>query len=412
MASTQAKPDGSAPAGPLAGTRVLAFEHMLQGPLASLLLSELGAEVIKIEPLDGSVERKLTGRGQWINGRTVLDLVVNRGKRSLSINLKDPRARDVIDRLLAKSDILIHNFRPGVMERLGFGYEELSQRFPQLIYGAASGYGEDGPYRERPGQDLLIQALTGMMYLNGRRDDPPTAFGSTVVDVHSGTLLALGVCAALANQRITGKGTKIAVDLMAAALHLQFEPANYALNADGPMERGEGNLADPYHHAPYGVYATTDGHLAISTNDMGKLVECLAVEERIDVPLDMVSAETFAQRNVTRQKIANVMSRRSSEDWLSIFRPAGVWAELVRPAGAAFRDDPQVRHRGMVMTVPGSSPVDTLRIPIGLESQKTLRDAPWPGENSLEMLAELGFSAAEIESLAADRIVGTHNRTE
>lgn len=408
----QAETGASPAAGPLSGTRVLAFEHMLQGPLASLLLSEMGAEVIKIEPLDGSVERKLTGRGQWVNGRTVLDLVVNRGKRSLAINLKDPRAREVIERLLATADILIHNFRPGVMERLGYGYEELSQRFPKLIYGAASGYGEDGPYRQRPGQDLLVQAMTGMMYLNGRREDPPMPFGSTVIDVHSGTLLALGVCAALASQRQTGKGTKIAVDLMASALHLQFEPANYALNADGPMERGDGNLADPYHHAPYGVYATTDGHLAISTNDMGKLVECLATVERIDVSLDMASAETFAQRNATRLRIANVIARSSSEEWLSIFRPAGVWAELVRPAGAAFRDDPQVRHREMVTTVPGPSPVDTLRIPITLESRKGLRDAPWPGENSLEMLAELGFTADEIEQFSGDRVVGTHNPTE
>lgn len=395
-------------AGPLAGVRAICFEHMLQGPLGSLLLSELGADVIKIEPLDGSVERKLTGRGQWINGRSVLDLTVNRGKRSLSINLKDPRAKEIIDKLLAKTDILTHNFRPGVMERLGFGYEELAAKFPHLIYGAASGYGEDGPYRQRPGQDLLIQALSGVMYLQGKRADPPVPLGCALVDVHSGTLLALAVCAALVQQRATGKGQKVAVDLLASAFHLQFEPSAYSLNSDEPLVRGEGNLADPYHHPPYGVYQTTDGHLAISTNDMGKLVECLAAVERIDVPLEMAAVESFRVRDDTRLKLANVIAKRSSGWWMAIFEPAGVWAEPVRSAGT-FRDDPQVVHRGLVTTVPGPSPVDVLRIPIALEqggSAEAAQDAPFPGENSSEILADLGFSANEIKTLTADAVVG------
>lgn len=395
--------------GPLAGVRAICFEHMLQGPLGSLLLSELGADVIKIEPLDGSVERRLTGRGQWINGRTVLDLTVNRGKRSLAINLKDPRAREIIHKLLETTDILTHNFRPGVMERLGFGYEDLEEKFPHLVYGAASGYGEDGPYRQRPGQDLLVQAMSGFMYMQGRRDDPPTPLGCALVDVHSGTLLALACCAALIQQRATGKGQKVAVDLLASAFHLQFEPSAYSLNSDASMTRGEANLADPYHHAPYGVYRTTDGYLAISSNDMGKLLECLATVERINVPLDMASAETFVQRNETSARIAAVVAKRSSSEWMAIFAPAGVWAEPVRAAGPGFRDDPQVVHRGMVFTVPGPSPVDVLRIPIATDSDNAVsarEDAPFPGENSADILAELGFSASDIETFVADKVVG------
>ncbi|KLK94295.1 hypothetical protein AA309_04415 [Microvirga vignae] len=401
--------------GPLAGVRAICFEHMLQGPLASLLLSELGADVIKIEPLDGSVERKLTGRGQWVNGRTVLDLTVNRGKRSLAINLKDPRAKEIIHKLLETTDILTHNFRPGVMERLGFGYDELAPRFPKLVYGAASGYGEDGPYRHRPGQDLLVQAMSGFMYLQGRREDPPVPLGCALIDVHSGTLLALGCCAALIQQRATGKGQKIAVDLLASAFHLQFEPAAYSLNSNAPMIRGDGNLADPYHHAPYGVYATTDGYLAISTNDMGKLAACLASVERIDVPLDMASEETFALRNETRAKIARVIARKSCAEWMEIFAPAGVWAEPVRAAGPGFRDDPQVVHRGLVVNVPGPSPVDVLRIPITTETS-TLSgpgdDAPFPGENSADILAELGFATADIRAFQNEGVVGVRKPME
>jgi len=401
--------------GPLAGVRVLAFEHMLQGPLASLLLSELGADVIKIEPLGGSIERGLTGRGQWINGRSVLDLTVNRGKRSLAIDLKNARAKEIVHSLVGTSDILIHNFRPGVMERLGFGYEELAEKFPHIIYGAASGYGEEGPYVTRPGQDLLIQAMSGFMYLQGRRKDPPVPLGSALIDVHSGTLLALGCLAALLNQRATSKGRKIGVDLLASAFHLQFEPCAYSLNGDRPLERGEANLADTYHHAPYGVYETRDGYLAISTNDMGKLVDCLAVEEHIDVPLDMASAGTFAQREDIRRKIADVLVRRSSQDWMERFLPAGVWAEPVMPAGEALKTNPQVTHRGLITDIGGQSPLKALDIPIAFDRKRELSalpDAPWPGENVTEILAELGIAETEIDRLRSEGVIATRNSQE
>lgn len=406
--------DPPAKTGPLSGVRVLAFEHMLQGPLASLLLSELGADVIKIEPLTGSVERGLTGRGQWVNGRSVLDLTVNRGKRSLAINLKDPRAKAIIGELVAGADILIHNFRPGVMERLGFGYEELSSDHPHIIYGAASGFGEDGPYLPRPGQDLLVQAMSGFMYLQGRREDPPVPLGCALIDVHSGTLLALGCVSALVSRMATGRGQKIGVDLLAAAFHLQFEPSAYALNSDEPLVRGDGNVADTYHHAPYGVYATKDGYLAISTNDMGKLRDCLAAEEAVDVPVDMAAAETFARRNEIRLALARVIERRTSEDWLSLFRPAGVWAEPVMPAGEALKTDPQVRHRGMVETIPGSSPIRALRIPLTLagDREEPVRDAPRPGQHAREILAELGIKSADIDRLVAEGMIGVSTTQE
>jgi crotonobetainyl-CoA:carnitine CoA-transferase CaiB-like acyl-CoA transferase len=394
--------------GLLSGVRVLCFEHMLQGPLASLLLRGMGADVIKIEPLTGSVERNLTGRGQWIEGRSVLDLVVNRGKRSLAINLKHESAREILNRLLATADILTHNFRPGVMERLGLGYEELHERFPRLVYGAASGYGEGGPYVDRPGQDLLVQAMTGMMDLNGRRDDPPTPLGSTMIDVHSGTLLALSVCAGLLKRERTGEGTKVGVDLLASGLHLQFEPFHYALNSDQPMERPRTGLADPYHHAPYGVYPATDGHVAISTNDMSALVDSLSSVGTIDVPLDMRSPETFAARDEIYPKIAAVTGKRSVAELMTLFREKKVWAEPVRAAGKEIADNEQVAWRGLVEEIGGEAKVRSLRIPVETFETGPAAYSPTPriGQDSDDILMELGFSKGEITQFTEAGVIG------
>lgn len=394
--------------GLLSGVRVLCFEHMLQGPLASLLLRGMGADVIKIEPLTGSVERNLTGRGQWIEGKSVLDLVVNRGKRSLAINLKHEKARDILDRLFATADILTHNFRPGVMERLGLGFEELHERFPRLVYGAASGYGEDGPYVDRPGQDLLVQAMTGMMDLNGRRDDPPTPLGSTMIDVHSGTLLALSVCAGLLKREHTGEGTKVGVDLLASGLHLQFEPFHYALNSDEALERPRTGLADPYHHAPYGVYPATDGHVAISTNNMGALVESLSSVEPLHVPLDMRSPETFAMRDEIYRKIAAVTVKRSVSELMSLFREKGVWAEPVRVAGKQIAENEQIVWRGLVEETEGTARVWALRIPVELFENGQARYSPTPqiGQDNANILAEIGYSRDEIIQFAEAGVIG------
>lgn len=383
---------------------------MLQGPLASLLLRGLGAEVIRVEPFGGSVERTLSGRGQWVNGRSVLDLVVNRGKRSIALDLKHPRAREIVDPLLESTDVVIHNFRPGAMERLGLGFTDVHEQFPHIVYGGASGYGEDGPYRDRPGQDLLVQALTGMMGINGRHDDPPVPLGSTMVDVHSGTLLALAVCAALERRRETGAGTKVEVDLLAAAIHLQFEPVHYALNSDEPLTRSHQGLADPYHHAPYGVYPTANDYLAISTNDMQALVNCLTQVKAIDISIDTMSPRTFAARDEIYLEIAAVTRLRPSDEWMAIFRPAGVWAEPVCPPGTAVRDDPQVQHRGLIETIGGQAPVQALRIPVETAAAPPASYGPSPriGGDSRDILGELGFTADEIKSLVEAHVVGVH----
>jgi crotonobetainyl-CoA:carnitine CoA-transferase CaiB-like acyl-CoA transferase len=397
----------------LSGIRVVCFEHMLQGPLASLMLCSLGADVIKVEPLTGSLERRWTGRGQWKGGRSVLDLIVNRGKQSLALDLKHPRARDVLDRLLQSSDAVTHNYRPGVMERLGLGFDDLSRRFPQLVYGAASGYGEGGPYNDLPGQDLLVQAMTGMMYLNGRESDPPIPLGSTMIDVHSGTLLALAIVSGLVHRQKSGRGTKVGVDLLASAIHLMFEPAQYVLNSDEPLVRGERGLADPYHHAPYGVYPTADGHIAISSSDMAKLTECLGSPEEVDLPLDVSSKETFAQRNTIYATIAAVTERRSTAYWLSLFKPAGIWAEEVRRP-ERLRDDDEVKHRGLVETVPGAAPVDVFRVPVQVsgKSPSNVQPAPPIGGNSRQILACLGYSVTEIAELISQGVVGAPDHEE
>lgn len=208
---------------PLQGIRIVSFNHYLAGPLAAQMLADMGADVIAVEPIDGAWHRSWGGGNHTVDGQSLLFLAANRNKRSLALNLKEPRGRAVAKKLLATADVLMENFRPGVMAKMGLGYEELRQEFPKLIYAAVSGYGQDGPYEKRPGQDLLIQALSGLATITGNTEDKARAIGVSVVDHHGATLFAIGVLGALVKRGRDGRGSRVDVDLLSAGLNLQTE---------------------------------------------------------------------------------------------------------------------------------------------------------------------------------------------
>src|SRR5436190_390731 len=261
----------------LQGIRVVSFNHFLLGPMGIQALADLGADVIAIESPAGAWQRHWSSGDIWHNGQGMLHVCTNRNKRSLALDLKAPKGREIALKLIDSADVLAENFRPGVMEKLGFGYEVLRQRKPSLIYASASGYGPDGPYAQRPGQDLLAQALFGLMAITGQRGGGPRPVGVSAVDHHGAALLAMGILAALLRRARTGQGCRVDANLMQAALDLQAESLTAWLNsAQKPADvYARRHVAGWYYAAPYGVYATADGYLAVSLCPLGVLGETI-----------------------------------------------------------------------------------------------------------------------------------------
>jgi crotonobetainyl-CoA:carnitine CoA-transferase CaiB-like acyl-CoA transferase len=259
----------------LEGVRIAAFTQFLLGPAGVQLLADLGADVVKVEaPESGAWERHWARAESFPGGVSTFFMLANRNLRSVALDLKGERGREAARRLIAASDIVIENFRPGVMQRLGLGYEDAKQLRPDVISASASGYGADGPYRDLPGQDLLIQAVSGLASLNGRRGEDPIPVGFAAVDQHGAALLARGVLAALLHRQRTDEGQRLEVVMMQAALDLATEPVVYHLNG-ATTQRPREPIASSFHSAPYGVYRTRDGHLALSMSPIAAIARAL-----------------------------------------------------------------------------------------------------------------------------------------
>jgi crotonobetainyl-CoA:carnitine CoA-transferase CaiB-like acyl-CoA transferase len=391
--------DATRPLEALKGTRILSFTQFLLGPAGVQYLADLGADVIKIEPPGGALfERTWAGCDHFLNGVSVFFLCAHRNQRSLTLNLKQPEGLAVARRLVADADVLVQNFRPGVITRLGLSYEDVARLNPRLIYVSASGYGEASLYRNRPGQDLLIQAMSGLASISGRGGDPPTAVGAPVVDQHGAALLAMGVLAALLERARTGQGQKIEVSMIRAALDLQLEVVTYHLNG-ARMQKSPTSLASMIHPGPYGIYRTKDGYLALSMSPLPVLQEALQLPE-----LAPLAAERF--NHPARERIARilepVMRTRTTAEWVEQLVPRGVWAAPVQDYEQVF-DDPGVKGAGVVEEVehPTAGPIRLLRFPLEFSSGRAeyRRHPPMPGEHTEEILRELGYADADIRRL-------------
>jgi crotonobetainyl-CoA:carnitine CoA-transferase CaiB-like acyl-CoA transferase len=313
---------------PLAGVIVLDFSTFLAGPSCTLRLADLGAEVIKVErPDGGDLCRALSLTDDELEGDTGLFHAINRNKKSFVADLKAPADLKRVEALVARSDVLVHNFRPGVMERIGLDYETVARINPRIIYGAVSGYGETGPWRGKPGQDLLVQSLSGMTWLSGDAETPPTPVGLSLVDMTAGSHLAQGVLALLVRRGVTGKGGKVEVSLMESAMDLQFETFTAFLNGDGRQpERGRVASANVHLGAPYGVYRTQDGWLAVAmtaVDRLGELVGCPGLAAAHD------PAVWRRDRDILKAELAHRLAKGTTADWLSLLEPAGVWCAPV-----------------------------------------------------------------------------------
>jgi crotonobetainyl-CoA:carnitine CoA-transferase CaiB-like acyl-CoA transferase len=390
----------------LSGIKVLSFTQFLFGPAAVQYLSDLGADVVKIEsPGSGAFERTWAGGDAFVNGVSVFYLLAHRNVRSLTLNLKSPEGKAIAERLISEADVLVQNFRPGVMERFGLSYEDAREINPRIIYASASGYGEDSPYRHLPGQDLLVQAVSGLMALNGRASDMPTPMGAAVVDQHSAALLAMGVLAALLHRERTGEGQKVEVPMVRGALDLQMEPLVYFMNG-GRVERSEEPLGSAFHPAPYGVYRTTDGHIAMSLSPIRAVREALGGVPELAAYEDPSLA--LEKREQIRAAIAPHVATLSTSQALEVLQSHGVWCTRVNSSEEAL-SDPIVSFLDPILEVdhPEAGRIRLLKHPVsyGAGEPAMRRLPPAVGENSEEILEELGYGAAEIIRFRASGVI-------
>lgn len=389
----------------LAGVRVVSFNHFLNGPVAAQILADLGADVIAVEPVEGAFHRNWAVANRFVGGQSVNLLTSGRNKRSLAVDLKSEDGRVVARRLIAGADVVMENFRPGTMERLGLGQEALRAEFPRLIYAAASGYGSDGPDRDKPGQDLLIQAASGLAAHTGRADGPPVAVGSVVIDHHAAAFYAMGIIAALFARAQTGRGRLVEVSLLQAALDLQGESITAWVNgARTASPRAPGGVAAWFSPGPYGIHATADGHIALSLSPLKDLAGALEVPA-----LAAFSAEeSFSRREEITALVADALKARATAQWAPRLDAANVWYAEVKDYDALM-DDPQLKHLGVFETLEGAGgvPVTLLKHPVRYDGVlPEVRLVPQPlGAQTREILAEAGFGADEIAGLEARNII-------
>jgi crotonobetainyl-CoA:carnitine CoA-transferase CaiB-like acyl-CoA transferase len=332
----------------LDGVTVVDFSQFLAGPSASLRLADLGADVIKVErPVTGDICRTLYVSDTRIDGDSTIFHAINRNKRGYLADLKDPADRERIERLVSRADVVMHNFRPGVIDRLGVGYERVRELNPTVVYGEISGYGTEGPWATKPGQDLLLQAMSGLSWLSGDAGDGPVPMGVAVVDIWAGALLTEGILAALVRRGITGAGALVEVNMLEAALDLQMEPMTVFLQGGVLPQRSRTNGGHPLLAAPYGIYVTADGYLALAMGQIPRLGELLDCPPLLDYP---EPASWFDERDAIKAILADHLRTRPTQAWLEILEAADIWCAAVLDWEALVAH-PAFQQLGVLQTV-------------------------------------------------------------
>jgi crotonobetainyl-CoA:carnitine CoA-transferase CaiB-like acyl-CoA transferase len=391
--------------GVLDGYRVLDLSIAMAGPLASMRLGDLGADVVKIEPTTGEWQRHTAAGGAAGKEVNASFLALNRTKRSLAVNLKSPAGRELLARLVAGADVFLQNHRPGVAERLGVDYPSIAALKPDIVYASISGYGETGPYAQRPGQDLLLQSMSGALYSSGRVEDPPQAGPYFLADAITAYSAFEGVLAALLHRERTGEGQLVQVNMLDALIAMQMQELTVRTVGGVPQRRGREIHAHTYIRAPYGIYPTADGYLAIAFADLAVLAEALDAPE-----LGQWDAERDGFRH--RDDISAIVARRlrtgTTAHWLATLGDRGIWVGPVHSYDDVL-SDPQVAHNGSFVTYrhPTEGEVTTPGFAFRMSATPPAVDRPAPaaGEHTAEVLASLGLSAAEIQRLSDDGVV-------
>jgi crotonobetainyl-CoA:carnitine CoA-transferase CaiB-like acyl-CoA transferase len=391
---------------PLTGIRVLDLTRILAGPFCSMLLADMGADVIKVEtPGEGDPVRH---QGAIRDGLSWYFAAYNRNKRSITLDLRSPEGREVLARLIARSDVLVENYRPGILDKMGFGAARLKALKPDLVYCNITGFGTSGPYRDRPAFDFIAQAMSGFMSVTGPPGEEPVRAGPPISDLVAGLYGALGICAALVGRGRTGAGDTVGASLTNGLISLHsFLAASYFASGKVPLRTGN----DHGIVAPYGLFRTSDGEVAIAPSTemvYAKLVEAIGAPELRNHPDYLTNTLRMQHRAAINAEIEARLRGNTSTHWIAVLNEAGVPCGLVMDLDDVFAD-PQVRDQEMAITVdhPGHGPVRMLGFPLKFSDNpcRVRRPAPPLGADTDEILREAGLTPEAIAALRENGVV-------
>jgi len=393
---------------PLDGIKVVDLSRILAGPYCSMILADMGAEVVKIENPDGGDDTRAWGP-PFLEGESTYFLSINRNKKSLTLNLKDPRGKDVLRRLIAQGDVLLENFRPGALERLGFGYEAVKVLNSRMVYCSVSGFGQTGPDAQRPGYDLIAQGESGLMSITGYAEGPPLKVGTSIADIFAGTLAAQGILLALFARERTGRGQLVDVALLDGMLSvLTYQAGSYFATGNSPGRRGNQHPSI----TPYEAYEAKDGHLniGVANNSLyDKFCKVLGREDLIADPRFRGDADRVTNRAALQAILAPIITTRTVREWLAAFDAAGIPAGAIRSVGEAL-SAAQALAREMVTEVvhPKIGPMKVTGIPVKLSDTPGAVETPPPllGQHTDEVLREwVGLRPQDIAGLRSGRVI-------
>jgi len=394
------------PLQPLDDLLVVDLTRALAGPFCTVMLGDLGARVIKVETPDGGDDTRGWGP-PFVGAESAYFLSVNRNKESLTLNIKDPRGREVLRQLLRRADVLVENFRPGVMDRLGLGYATLHEHLPRLIYAAISGFGQDGPYRERTAYDLILQGMGGVMGITGDEGGPPVKVGVAIADICAGMYAAYGILAALRVRERTGRGQLVDVALLDGQVSwLTYAAGYYFATGANPGRLGSAHPTI----VPYQAFQTADGYLnvAVGSEAIWRRFAELVDPALLDDPRFATNRDRVAHRTALIERLQEVFLTRTTRQWTEALDAAGVPCGPILTVAEVFAD-PQVRHREMVQQVhhPTVGPLRQTGLPVKFSATPgRLRSAPPTlGQHTEAILRELGYDPASIARLREDRVV-------
>ncbi|WP_207492323.1 CaiB/BaiF CoA transferase family protein [Aridibaculum aurantiacum] len=374
---------------PLDGLVVLDFSQYLSGPSAALRLADLGARVIKVErPKVGDAGRNLAIKNLWVDDSSLLFHTINRNKESFAANLKDADDLILIKKLIKKADVMIHNFRPGVMEKVGLGYEDVEAINPRIVYGEITGYGKQGPWKNRPGQDLLLQSLTGLAYTSGNDYHDPVPFGLAIADSLCGAQLVQGILGSLIRRAKTGKGALIELSLMESLLDFQFELLT-TYHTSGRLPKRSGiNNGHPLLSAPYGIYKTTDGYIAVAMASL----DVLATAINCEALKAFSQEEAFCKRDEIKMIISHCLRNDSSAYWLEKLHAQNLWAmEVLDWKRLTEHEAYRCLQMEQTLNAANGKKIITTRCPIRFNGERIFSDRPAPqlGEDNEKIMNEI-----------------------
>lgn len=373
---------------------VVDFSQFLSGPSAALRLADMGAQVIKIErPETGDICRQLYVSDVMIDGESTIFHAINRNKQSYTADLKNPEDIEKLKKILAKADVMMHNFRPGVMERLGLDYETVKAINPGIVYGEITGYGNEGPWKDLPGQDLLLQAVSGLTWLSNNQDESPTPMGVAVVDILAGTHMAQGILASLYKKFITGEGALIQVNMFESILDFQFEVLTCFYNDGNQLPvRSANNSGHAYVAAPYGIYQTKDGYISLAMGNiilLAGLLQCEGLKDFAD------SSDWFTKRDQIKKILSGHLATQTTDHWLSILEPADIWCAKVMDYEALMQQEGyQVLDMQVTVKTSNGLTVETTRCPLRVDGKILVSEkgAPVLGEHNEEIEEQFGLT--------------------